>query len=450
MLSSIANIFRIHDLRKKVLITVLLLIVCRIAAQVPTPGVDGEALDEFYKKQHQDAGGAATLWSLINIFSGGAFRRVTILALGIMPYISASIIIQLLSAVIPSLEKLAKEGGDEGRKKITQYTRYGTVLLCAFQAYFMGAWVQNSMGSAVVPDQGPGFRLLAMVAMTTGTMFLMWLGEIITEHGIGNGISLIITVGIISRLPAAVVEVLERMSLNPSNINPDLGFTHLVFLLGLFVFVVGGVILLTQGTRRIPVQYAKRVVGRKIYSGQSSYLPLRVNYAGVIPIIFASSILMFPATIAQWAPVGFLQTLSHKYLQPHSVLYISLYVLMIIFFCYFWTATQFDPTKIANDMKKNGAFVPGIRPGKPTSDFLEFTMNRITFSGAIFLAVVAILPEIITNSMGLSYNISQFFGGTSLLIIVGVLLDTLQAIESHLLMRHYDGLTKRGKLRGRK
>jgi preprotein translocase subunit SecY len=450
MLSSIVNIFRIHDLRKKVLITILLLLVCRIAAQVPTPGVDGKALDEFYQKQRQDTGGAATLWSLINIFSGGAFRRVTILALGIMPYISASIILQLLTAVIPSLEKLAKEGGDEGRKKITQYTRYGTVVLCAFQAYFMGAYVQNAMGSAVVPNQGPGFRLLAMVAMTTGTMFLMWIGEVITERGIGNGISLIITVGIVSRLPSAVIELIERMPLNPSNINPDLGFSHAIFLILLFLFVVGGVILLTQGTRRIPVQYAKRVVGRKIYSGQSSYLPLRVNYAGVIPIIFASSILMFPATIAQYAPVAFLQNLAHNYLQPHKPLYLGLYVLMIIFFCYFWTATQFDPTKIANDMKKNGAFVPGIRPGKPTSDFLEFTMNRITFSGAIFLAVVAILPEIITTSMGLSYNIAQFFGGTSLLIIVGVMLDTLQAIESHLLMRHYDGLTKRGKLRGRK
>lgn len=447
MFSSIANIFRIHDLRKKVLITLLLLLVCRFAAQVPTPGVNSTELRKYYEEQ-RDTGGAS-LWNLINIFTGGAFRRVTILALGIMPYISASIILQLLTAVIPSLEKLAKEGGEEGRKKITQYTRYGTVLLCAFQAYFMSYSVQN-MGAGIVPNQGPSFRILAMIAMTTGTMFLMWIGEIITEHGIGNGISLIITVGIISRLPGAVAEVFSRMPIDPTNKNPDLSFSNLALLILLFLLVVAGVILLTQGTRRIPVQYAKRVVGRKIYSGQSSYLPLRVNYAGVIPIIFASSILLFPATIAQWAPLPFLQNLAHNYLQPHSPIYISLYVLMIIFFCYFWTATQFDPIKIANDMKKNGAFVPGIRPGKPTSDFLEYTMNRITFSGAIFLAIVAILPELITKGMNLSYNIAQFFGGTSLLIIVGVLLDTLQAIESHLLMRNYDGLTKRGKLRGRK
>ena len=285
--------------------------------------------------------------------------------------------------------------------------------------------------------------------MTTGTIFLMWIGEMISEHGIGQGISLIITVGIVSRFPIAIADLWSNMTINPLNEKGTITLPHIIFLVCLFLFVVAGVVMLTQGTRRIPVQYAKRVIGRKIYSGQASYLPLRVNYAGVIPIIFASAILMFPATIAGLSKIPFLQTLSN-WLIPGRLVYLILYVLMIIFFCYFWTATQFDPVKIANDMKKNGAFVPGIRPGKPTSNFLEYTMNRITFSGAIFLSIVAILPQIITNSIGVSYSVAQFFGGTGLLIIVGVLLDTLRAVESHLLMRHYDGLTKRGRIRGRK
>ena len=448
MFSSIVNIFRIKDLRKKVVITLLLLLVCRIGAQVPTPGVNTGGIEAYFKAQQEREGGSATLWTLINMFSGGAFRRATILALGIMPYISASIILQLLTAVIPSLEKLAKEGGEEGRKKITQYTRYGTVVLCAFQAYVMSSHVEG-MGAGVVANPGLSFRLVTMVAMTTGTMFLMWVGEMITEYGIGNGISLIITVGIVSRLPLAISEIWSKLTWNPMVVKGTITFAHLAFLVLLFLFVTAGVVMLTQGTRRIPVQYAKRVVGRKIYAGQSSYIPLRVNYAGVIPIIFASSILLFPATLAQMTNIGFLRTLGN-YLSPGSALYLVLYVLMIIFFCYFWTATQFDPIRIANDMKKNGAFVPGIRPGKPTSSFLEFTMNRITFSGAIFLATVAILPQMITHSLGVSYNIAQYFGGTGLLIIVGVLLDTLRAVESHLLMRHYDGLTKKGKLRGRR
>jgi preprotein translocase subunit SecY len=454
MLRAFANIFRIHDLRRKVIITLLLLAACRIGAHIPTPGVNGAALEEVFRSMEATAGGS--LLSFINMFSGGAFLRATIIALGIMPYISASIILQLLTAVIPSLERLAKEEGEEGRRKITQYTRYGTVLLCLFQGFFMARYVEtmNSVAtqrglSAVVPIPGLGFQIVTAITMTVGTMFLMWVGEQITERGIGNGISLIITVGIISRIPVALSSTWSNLSLiDPTarSLQPYV----LLILVAVFIAVVMAVILVTRGQRRIPVQQAKRIVGRRIYSGQSSYLPLRVNYAGVIPIIFASSLLMFPATLAQFFPgVAALHVLRNL-LSPGEWLYTGLYALLIIFFCYFWTATQFDPIKMSNDMKKNGTFVPGKRPGKPTAEFLDRTMNRLVLSGALFLAAIAIFPRFLTGAFsGVDYSMAQYFGGTGLLIIVGVMLDTMGAVESHLLMRHYDGFMKKGRLRGR-
>jgi preprotein translocase subunit SecY len=451
MAGAFISIFKIPDLRKKVVITLVLLAICRVGAQIPTPGVNQDALVEASEQR----AGSGTLFGLINMFSGGAFQRATVLALGIMPYISASIIIQLLTAVIPALEKLHKEGGEEGRRKITQYTRYGTVGLCAFQAFFMATFVESFNqivppgGALVVPNPGLGFRLMTMVTMTTGTMFLMWIGEQMTERGIGNGISLIITVGIVSRAPLAAASVWENISLiDPAS--QQLSPSWLPVMLLFFALVTAAVIVLTQGQRRIPVQYAKRIVGRRVYTGQSSYIPLRVNYAGVIPIIFASAIMMFPGTIAQWTNVGLLKRLGAMLLRSTSLLYISVEVLLIVFFCYFWTATQFDPIQIANNMKKNGAFVPGIRPGKPTAAFFEKTMSRITFAGALFLAFIAVVPELVVARIpGVDWNVASFFGGTALLIVVGVTLDTMRAIESHLLMRHYDGFMKKGKLRGR-
>ena len=445
MFSAFINIFKISDLRKKVIITLLLLIACRIGAHIPIPCVDADKVFAYFKSLGQ--GG---LFGMINMFSGGALQKGSVFALGIMPYISASIIMQLLTVVVPSLEKLAKEGGEEGRKKINQYTRYGSVLLCVIQGYMtsgIAIGMNASMPGAVL-DPGLSFRLMAIITMTTGTVFLMWVGEQITERGIGNGISLIITVNIVSRIPSAVGETWRKLSFGkiygPRQLEPE----WLIVLLMLFVFVVAMIILITQGQRKIPVQYAKRIVGRRMYTGQSSYIPLRVNYAGVIPIIFASAILMFPATLAV-TNIEIFQKLAALFM-PGTALYLLTFVLMIVFFTYFWTATVFDPVKMGNDMKKNGAFIPGIRPGKPTSAFFEKTMNRLTLSGALFLAAVAVLPQIITRSIGgVSFSMAQFFGGTGVLIIVGVTLDTMRAIEAHLLMRHYDGFLKKGKLRGR-
>jgi len=440
MLSAFLNIFKIPDLRKRVILTLLLLIACRIGTHIPTPGVNAVLLQQVVEKQ----GG---IFGLLTMFSGGAFSKASVFALGIMPYISASIILQLLTAVVPSLERLAKEGGEEGRKKITQYTRYGTVLLCLVQGFMMTKMIEswNMRDPGIVLDPGMGFRLMAMITFTTGTIFLMWVGEQITQRGIGNGISLIITINIISRLPFALMTTWANLSLlDPSKqtLKPEM----LVILLLLFIFVVASIILITQGQRKIPVQYAKRVVGRRVYTGQSSYIPLRINYAGVIPVIFASALLSFPQTFRNAPILSVLAT----WFTPGTWVYLLFFVLLIIFFTYFWTATQFDPVKMANDMKKNGAFVPGIRPGKPTATFFEKTMNRLTISGALFLAFVAVLPQIISgNIKGVDYNMASFYGGTGLLIIVGVMLDTMRTIESHLLMRHYDGFLKKGKLRGR-
>ncbi len=449
MLSIITNIFKIPELRKRIFFTLGLLIVYRIGCYIPTPGINSQALSDIFAHLTKVRGG--TIFGLMDIFSGGAISKCTIFALGIMPYISASIIMQLLTAVIPHLEKLSKEG-EVGRKKINQYTRYATVVLSVFQGYMIAVGLQNpssifgSIAANVqIAPEGLGFRLLAMLTLTSGTVFIMWLGEQVTERGIGNGISLIITTSIISRAPTAVIDAWNVFSpLNPEKATQPLGL--LIVMLILFIGVVAAVIMVTQGQRQIPVQYAKRIVGRKVYGGQRTYIPLKVNQAGVIPIIFASALLMFPATLGSFVPS--LRFLS-DYLAPGAPLYTLLYILFIVFFCYFYTAITFNPVDVADNMRKYGGFIPGIRPGKNTADYLDRVMTRVTISGAIFLAGIAILPSLISGQARLSFTITQFFGGTSLLILVGVMLDTMRQVESHLLMRHYDGFMKKGKMRGR-
>ena len=443
MLSAFRNIFKIGELRSRILFTLGLLIVFRLGAWVPTPGVDAQELGRFFDEMARTQGG--NLFGLMNMFSGGALRNCTIFALGIMPYISASIILQLLTAVVPSLERLAKEG-EVGRRKINQYTRYGTVLLCLFQSSMIARFLENPAsfgGRVIIPHPGWATRLMIMITITTGTVFIMWLGEQITENGIGNGISLIITAGIISRMPSAGYELYELVRLGSIRPYALVGMGFII------AFVIAAVVMITEGQRRIPIHRPKQIRGRKIYSAQSTYIPLRVNQAGVIPIIFASSILMFPATIGGFVQNEWIRAITSM-LMPGEILYTVLYVIMIIFFCYFYTAITFNPIEMADNMKKSGAFVPGIRPGKPTAEFFERTMNRITLPGAVFLAAIAIFPSIFASYMNVSYNISQFFGGTGMLIIVGVMLDTMRQIESHLVMRHYDGFMKKGRIRGRR
>ena len=447
MLEAFGHILKIPDLRKKVLFTAGLIAVYRVGAYIPTPGIDGAALAQFFARLAQTQGGA--LFGIMNMFSGGAISRLTIFALGIMPYISSSIIIQLLTAVVPALEKLAKEG-EAGHKKIVQYTRYGTILLAVIQSFFIALWLENPArfeGLQIVQFPGWSFRILTVITLTSGTAFIMWLGEQIQEYGIGNGISLIITAGIVSRIPTALYQLYALFSpFAPEKAQLD-PFT-LIIMVVMLVVVVVAVILVTQGQRKIPIQYAKRVVGRKVYGGQSTFLPLRVNQAGVIPIIFAQSIILFPATVAGFIPSQGFQKFAQM-LTTGEVLYNSLYALMIIFFAYFYTAITFNPIDIADNMKKYGGFVPGIRPGKQTAEYLDFIMTRITFPGAIFLAIIAVMPSIISAWLKIPYLVASFFGGTGLLIIVGVMLDTMKQIESHLLMRHYEGFMKKGKLKSR-
>ncbi|MBI1871272.1 MAG: preprotein translocase subunit SecY [Chlamydiae bacterium] len=449
MLSAFVNVFKIGDLRKKLLLTLGLIAVYRIGTYIPTPGVDGYALSQFLEQAAKTQGGMGTVFGLMNMFSGGAMHKLTIFALGIMPYISASIILQLLTTVIPQLERMAKEG-EMGRKKLTQYTRYGTVLLSIVQSFFIALWLEHPRlfgNTVVVPEPGWGFRILCILTLTSGTAFIMWLGEQITERGIGNGMSLIIAAGIVSRIPTAIHQT--YILLSPSN--PDtatLGPLQAIFMLMVLIAVIASVILVTQGQRKIPVQYAKRVVGRRVFSGQSTYIPLRVNQAGVIPIIFAVSILMFPQTFAALVQSGAMQRLA-SHLTEGRLLYNIFYALLIIFFTYFYTAITFNPLDISENMKKSGAFVPGIRPGQATTDFLGQVMNRITFSGAVFLAIIAIMPDIIYRVMDIPYLVASFFGGTALLIVVGVMLDSMRQLESQLLMRHYDGFMKKGRIKGR-
>ena len=448
LFQAFVNLFKIPDLKKKILFTLALVAVYRIGAFVPTPGIDGAKLMQFFDNIAKTQGG--TLFGIMNMFSGGAIQRLTIFALGIMPYISASIILQLLTAVIPALERLSKEG-EAGHKKIVQYTRYGTIILAIVQSFFIALWLENPerfQGLQIVQYPGWAFRILTVLTLTTGTAFIMWLGEQIQEYGIGNGISLIITAGIVSRLPAAIfqlISLVSPMSPDKSQIDP----LKLALMAIMLVGVVVGVVLITQGQRKIPIQYTKRVIGRKIYGGHSTFIPLRVNQAGVIPIIFAQSIILFPATIAGLVPSQAVQSVANA-LMRGQLLYNVLYSVLIIFFCYFYTAITFNPIDIANNMKKYGGFVPGIRPGKQTAEYLDFIMTRITLPGAVFLAIIAVFPTIVSASLKIPYLVASFFGGTGLLIIVGVMLDTMRQIESHLLMRHYEGFMKRGHVRGRR
>jgi preprotein translocase subunit SecY len=429
------NIFNVPELKKRVFFTLILLAVYRVGAHIPTPGIDAYALSEFFK------GSAGTILGFFDMFSGGAFSRLTIFALGIMPYISSSIILQLLTVVVPSLEKLKKEG-EQGQKKITQYTRYGTVLLSCIQGLGISFGLEamkSPTGALVVADPGWSFRLMTVLTLTSGTAFIMWLGEQITERGIGNGISLIIFAGIVAGIPSAITNTVKLMGT---------GEIQLFVLLGLLMFmvaVVGVIVFMESGQKRLPVQYARRVVGRKMYGGQSTHLPLKVNTSGVIPPIFASSIIMFPATIVNFIDHPWMKVVSNS-LMPGTVMYTLLYVAMIFFFCYFYTAIIFNPADVADNMKKHGGFIPGIRPGKPTSEFIDKTLSRVTFGGAAYLSLICVLPDYLIKY----FNIPFYFGGTGLLIVVGVAMDTMAQVESHLVMRNYEGFIKKGRLRSRR
>lgn len=458
MFSAFANSLKIPELRQRILFTFALVFLCRILTSVPAPGVDPSALKEFMGNIQQSAGGNAL--AVFNMFSGGALQKFAVGSLGIMPYISASIILQLLTAVVPSLERLRSEG-DVGRQKINQYTRYLTLLLCAVQGFALARLALNP--AALQFDQPlvvmkPGnewlFVLLTVISLTAATMLMMWLGEQITERGIGNGVSLIITVNIIGSLPMAVTELTRMVVPETAGGVPTHSIFHVAVLLVLFFAVTMGTVALTQGTRRIPVQYAKRMVGRKQLGGQSTYMPLRVNYSGVMPIIFAQAILMFPAPVfgylGQKFGWDFMQRAAGVLNNPAHPVYILLSAVMILFFSYFWVSTQFNPVQISDDLKRNAGYIPGIKPGKSTAEFLDTVMTRITLAGALALTFLAIFPGVLAKSMGISYLAASFFGGTSLLIIVGVMLDTMRQIESHLLNRHYDGFLRKGKLRGRR
>jgi len=442
VLQSFKNCFKIPDLRRRILFTVGLLVVYRIGGQITVPGVSLQILNDYF------ANTSGTLFGLYDMFVGGAFTRATIFALGIMPYISASIILQLLGAVIPHFQKLQREG-EEGRKKINQYTRYGTVFLAVAQSLGVGYFLENitTQGGAAVAEPGWAFRLATMLTITTGTVFIMWLGEQITEYGIGNGISLIIFIGIIAELPYAIKTEFDLFLLNQGagkNIIQEL------FLVALILGVVAFVILLTQGQRKIPVQYAKRVVGRRVYGGQTTNIPLRINTAGVIPIIFAQSIMFLPGTITQLFPDSMIMQTLGGYFSMQSKFYWSIYALMIVFFAYFYTAIVMDPNQLSDNMKKHGGFIPGVRPGPKTASYIDRIMTRITLPGAIALALVAVIPFFVTQQFNVSPSFAQFFGGTGLLIIVGVALDTLQQLEAQLVTRHYDGFMKKGRIKGRR
>ncbi|MBM3328649.1 MAG: preprotein translocase subunit SecY [Calditrichaeota bacterium] len=441
MLQKFQNIFKIPELKRRILFTLLVFVVYRLGGHVPVPGINAHALGEFLR-QSQD-----TLFGLYDMFAGGNFGRATVFALGIMPYISASIILQLMGTVIPALQKIQQEG-EEGRKKINQWTRYLTVGIAAAQAVgtsiFLAQIPVTQSGMPVVPDPGLGFILMTMITLTTGTVFIMWLGEQITERGIGNGISLIIFIGIIDRIPYAFLDEFQLMQQGLRSV-----FTEAV-LLGLMFATIVGVVGLTQGMRKINVQYARRVVGRKVFGGQSTHIPLRVNTAGVMPIIFAQTIMFVPQTVATFLPEGiFRDWLTHAFVRE-SFVYMFIYMLLIVFFTYFYTAVAFNPVDVANNLKKQGGLIPSVKPGKRTAEFLDGILTKITLPGAIALGIIAIFPSIVTMNVNVSYNFAQFYGGTGLLIVVGVALDTLQQIEAHLLMRHYEGLMKSGRIQGRR
>lgn len=421
MLSALQNAFKVGELRQKLLFTLAMLLVFRFGAHVPVPGIDAQALERLFQQ-----GG---LLGFLDLFAGGALKRFSIFAMGIAPYINASIIMQLLTVVVPQLGELAKQG-EEGRKVMTQYIRYGTVVLGAIQAFGMSYWLKN-MG--VIPNFSIFTSLTIVITLTAGTAFLMWLGEMITGNGVGNGISILIFAGIVAGLPGGVVQTISLIKVGGINL------VALAAFLVVAVIVTGAVIFMQEGQRRIPVQYAKRVVGRKVYGGQSTHIPLRINQAGVIPVIFASSILLFPATIAQFFPGSSVASVIRDLFSPQSVLYNVLYALLIIFFTYFYTAITFNPVEMADNLKKYSGFVPGIRPGKPTAEYIDRVATRITLAGAVFLAFVSVLPVVLIGLTGVQ---TFYFGGTALLIVVGVTLETMKQLEAHLLMKQYEGFMK--------
>jgi preprotein translocase subunit SecY len=457
--NTFCNCFKIPELKSRLLFTLMVLAICRLEAVVRIPGLNGTVLANYFASKAGSAGGSSVL-GMYSMFTGGALEHCAVGALGIMPYISATIIIQLLTAVIPTLSKLAREEG--GRTKIIQYGRYLTVLLCLGQGMVMAIGWENpeklfpqwNMAERLVLYSDAHiwfYRLQTLLMLTTGTMLLMWLGEQITERGIGNGVSLVITIGILARLPQAAV-ALKDMFFPDGGIEAKFNFGHAIALVLLLAGVIAGVIAITQAQRKVPVQYAQRAVGRKVYSGGTSFMPLRVNYSGVMPIIFAQAILMFPQKIflflGQSFNVKFFGEIARA-LGEGAILYMALYGMMILFFSYFWVATQFNELQIADDLKKNGGYIPGVRPGQATSDYLHNAMSRITLAGAVFLTVIALIPIWLYRELQIPYSVATFFGGTSMLILVGVLLDTMRQMETHLLMRHYDGFLKKGRLRGR-
>ncbi len=435
-MSGVENLARLPELKKKLLWTFFLLFIYRIGVHVPVPGVDSIALADFFESAKN------TLFGLFDMFSGGGLRNLSIFALGIMPYISASIILQLLQVVSPELARMQKEEGAEGRKKITQYTRYGTVLITVIQGFGIAVGLENMTsptGAPVVIDPGWAFRLMTVITLTAGTVFLMWLGEQMTERGIGNGISMIIFAGIVAGFPRAVINTFQLLKAG------ELSVFVLVFMIALMVAVLVAIVFMERGQRRIPIQYAKRMVGRKMYGGQTTHLPLRVNTAGVIPPIFASSILLFPATIANFSQVEWLNTFSNMF-RPQTILYNVVFVGLIVFFCFFYTAIIFDPKQIADNIRKQGGFIPGIRPGAKTREYIDKVLTRITLWGSLYISAVCVLPMV----MIAQFNVPFYFGGTSLLIVVGVAMDFMSQIESYLISRQYEGLVQKGRIKGRR
>jgi len=435
LISAIQNIFRIPDLKKRVLFTMGMLAVYRVGCHIPTPGIDSQALAHFFAQAR------GTLLGMFDMFSGGALEKLTVFALGIMPYISASIIFQLLTVVIPAIEKLSKEG-ESGRKKITQYTRYGTIVLSVVQALGISIGLESMTGPAgelVVPTPGWGFRLMTVITLTAGTAFIMWMGEQMSEKGVGNGISLIIFAGIVARIPVAIMNSFRLMKTG------EISFFLLLLIVAFMMLVVSAIVFVERGQRRLPIHYAKRVVGLKTYGTQTSHLPLKVNMAGVIPPIFASSIIMFPATIANFIDIPVVKSVAQSF-QPGNLVYELFYVAFIVFFCYFYTAVTFNPSDVAENIKKHGGYIPGIRPGKETSEFLDKVLTKLTFAGAIYISIVCVLPSLLVSKFQLPF----YFGGTALLIAVGVGMDTMAQVESHLIARNYEGFMKGIRLRGRR
>jgi preprotein translocase subunit SecY len=441
MLQAFRNIFRIPELRKKILFTAAFMILYRVGSYIPIPGVDSDKLAQITGQQGQ--GGLADIMGYMSMLTGGSLAQCTLFALGIMPYISASIIFSLLVKVIPALETLQKEG-DSGRQKINQYTRYATVGLCLIQSMFIIMWIQNQ---DLAVDPGAGFWLMTVLTLTTGTVFLMWIGEQITEFGIGNGISLIIMAGIVVALPGAIYNFFRNIiAASEAGANLPIEVLKFIVFLALFVGVVVAVVIMQQGQRRIRIQQAKHTRGRRVYGGQRHYLPLRVNAAGVMPVIFAESLIIIPSAVfAQFWP-----TVSDFFSRGDSFWYLAIYITMVIFFTYFWVSLTFNPVEMATQMKEAGSFIPGIRPGRRTADYLEGIMNRITFVGAIFLAFIGVFPTVVSKILSIDIFLASFLGGTGILIVVGVALDVVQKVESHLLMRHYEGFMKTGRLRGRR